>query len=74
MTFLTNIIPGYKCKFIPPQSSKCGGVAVFYKQNYKVEIKHDLKINSDALDIIDVDELWIDAETDSGFQSTIGVI
>ena len=79
MSYLKNILPGYKCKFVPPKSSKCGGVAVFYKNNYKVEIRTDFLINSeypcsDIEDVIDVDELWIDSETNNGFKSTIGII
>ena len=56
MTFLKNILKGYKCKYVPPKSSKCGGVALFYRENYKVEILHNLNINSSPNDVIDVDQ------------------
>ena len=64
MTFLKNIFKGYKCKYVPPKSSKCGGIALFYRENYKVEILQDLNINSSPHDIIDVDELWVSIETE----------
>ena len=74
MSFLKNIFQGYKCKYVLPKSSKCGGVALFYRENYKVEIIKDLKINSSTDDIIDVDELWVSTETDNGIKSTLGII
>ena len=74
MTFLKNIFKGYKCKYVPPKSSKCGGVALFYRETFKVEILHDLNINSSPNDIIDVDELWVSIETDSGIKCTLGTI
>ena len=74
LEFLKNVFKGYKCKYVPPKSSKCGGVAFFYKQTYKVELIHDLKINSVSDDLIDVDEIWLKAETDNGIKCTIGVI
>ena len=66
LEFLKNVFKGYKCKYVPPKSSKCGGVAFFYKQTYKVELIHDLKINSVSDDLIDVDEIWLKAETEKG--------
>ena len=74
MSFLKNIFQGYKCEYVLPKSSKCGGVALFYRENYKVEIIKDLKINSSTDDIIDVDELWVSTETDNGIKSTLGII
>ena len=74
LTFMAKIFPGYKCKYVPPKSSKCGGVALFYRQNYKVEINNDLQLNSNKDDIIDVDEIWLNTETENGIKSTIGVI
>ena len=58
---LANAFQDYKCKYVPPESSKCGGVALFYRQNYKVEINDDLEINTDSTDIIDVDEILFGA-------------
>ena len=74
LTFLSNIFKGYKCKYVPPKSSKCGGVALFYRQNYKIEINKTLKVNADSDDAIDVDEIWLNTETDTGIKSTIGII
>ena len=74
LEFLSNIFKGYKCKFVPPKSSKCGGVALFYRQDYKVEILPDLKINSVDNDNIDVDELWLSTETANGLKCTIGIV
>ena len=74
LEFLSNIFQGYKCKFVPPKSSKCGGVALFYRQDYKVEILPDLKINSVDNDNIDVDELWLSTETANGLKCTIGIV
>ena len=65
---------GYKCKYIPPKSSKCGGVALFYKQQYKIETIKGLAINNIPNDIIDVDELWVNAETSTGFKCSIGIV
>ena len=74
ITFLTNIFEGYKCKYVPPKSSKCGGVALFYRQNYKVEVENDFKINSITNDIIDVDELWLNVELAKDEKCTLGII
>ena len=74
MSFLRDIFKGYKCKYVPPKSSKCGGVALFYRENYKIETLHDLKINSLPNDIIDVDKLRVSKETDSGIKCTLGTI
>ena len=54
-------------------SSKCGGLALFQQQNYNVDINNDLKINTDTNNIIDVDEIWLNTDTDSEIKSTIGV-
>ena len=74
MTFLTNIFEDYKCQYAAPKSSNCGGVAIFYRKNYKIEILKDLSINSLTDNAIDVDELWLDAETENGSKCTIGTI
>ena len=74
ISFMGNIFQDYKCKYAPPKSSNCGGVALFYRKNYKVEVLKDLQINSVSDDIIDVDELWLNTETDNGSKSTIGII
>ena len=71
---MTNIFENYKCQYAPPKSSNCGGVALFYRKSYKVEILKDLSINSVPDDSIDVDELWLDAETDNDSKCTIGII
>ena len=74
ISFLGNILRDYKCKYEPPKSSNCGGVALFYRKNFKVEVLNDLNINSVSDDIIDVDDLWLNTETENGSKSTIGII
>ena len=74
LEFLKNVFKGYKCKYLPPKSSKCGGVAFFYRQTYKVELIEDLKINFVSDDLIDVDKISLKPETDNGIKCTIGVI
>ena len=71
---MAKIFPGYKCKYFPPKSSKCGGVCLFYRQNYKVEKSNDQQLNQNNNDIIDDDEIWLNSETENGIKTTIGVI
>ena len=49
-------------------------MALFYKQTYKAEIINNLKINSVSEEAIDVDEIWVNVETDKRLQCTIGII
>ena len=74
LIFMDKIFPGYKCKYVPLKSSKCEGVALFYRQNYKVEINNDLQLNSNKDDIIDVGEIGLNTGTENGIKSTIAVI
>ena len=52
---------------------KFGGVALFYRQDYEVEILNDLNIFP-SNHIINVDELWVSTETDSGIKYNLGIM
>jgi hypothetical protein len=54
-------------------SSKTGGVAIFYKKGYKVEIAKEYDINPNNDLTMDVDNLRMHIETDHHVKILLGV-
>ena len=64
------LTPHYKFEYEPPNSSKTGGVGIFYKSHYKIERHNELKLETSTEPIEDI---WLEL-SDTNQTFSIGVI